>query len=166
MTTEVSPVERVADAIMNTVKQVDMVKVSGSHQMNIRVTVDGVHDLDISLSLSGQKEIALSFVADNSQVLHHLNSHAESLKAALQWHDIKIVSLSFNHPETGNHDYQQTQGGFNFHSFAQGSNDQTQNGGGFSGFFSQKDADVVGVGSDEAASSLPTWGLDGLNIRA
>ena len=157
--------EKVAQAIMDTVKQVDMVKMGESHQMSIRMTLDGIHDLDISLTLSGQKEIALSFVADNTQVLHHLNSHAESLKAALQFHDIKVVSLSFNHPETGNHDYQQSQGGFGFHSFTQGSGQQTGNGGEFSGFFSSG-AEAAGSGPAEAAPVPPSWGMDGLNIKA
>ncbi len=162
-------VEKVAQAIMDTVKQVQMARVGQSHQMNIRLSVDGVHDLDISLTLSGQKEIALSFVADNSQVLHHLNAHAESLKAALQWHDVKVVSLSFNHPETGNHDYQQPQGGFGFHSFAQGADQQAQNGGGFSGFFpggASGGAEAPGARPQDTAPLSPGGVDDGLNIRA
>ena len=164
---ETSHVDKVAETIMNTVRELSVSKTASEHQVNIRMTLDGIHDLDISLSLSGQKEIALSFVADNSQVLHHLSTHAESLKSALQWHDIKVVSLSFNHPETGSHDYQQAQNGFgsSFHSFAQGSNDQAPNGGEFSGFFSHNPG-TPGSNTGETAPSSPTWAMDGLNIQA
>ncbi len=164
--TQASQVDEVAQRIMDTVKQVELFHAKESHQMNIRMTMDGVHDLDISLTLSGEKEIALNFVADNSQVLHHLNSHVDSLKAALQWHDIKVVSLSFSHPETGSHDYQQAQNGFSFHSFAQGSNDQSQRNGGFSGFFAGNAPGSTATSGSEAAPVPPAWGTDGLNIQA